>query len=381
MTTGRDGRVTISTVAARCGRSISTVSAALNGATGVAPATRDEILAVAAELGYNADPRARLLRQRRTGLIGASFDINQDFQGGIVDGLYRSCAQLGRSLVLAASTPHRDEAEGLRSLLTERCEGLILVDPWVGHDVVADAAARVPLVMVCRESGLPNADLVRSRDDVGITALVDHLVLTGRRRITHIDGGRASSAPMRRATFLAAMAEHGLGGQARVLEGGSDEESGTRAVRVILDAGDLPDAILCFNDHQAIGALMELRRCGARVPEDVAVTGYDGIPATGLTAFSVTTIEQDALLLAEVAVRALVARMETREQGGGAGDGASGAKAGGGAGAPGAGSPAAVPPVMPDGVVVQERPEGGLLYSVMPRLVLRGTTRTVHDPR
>lgn len=381
MTTGRDGRVTISTVAARCGRSISTVSAALNGATGVAPATRDEILAVAAELGYNADPRARLLRQRRTGLIGASFDINQDFQGGIVDGLYRSCAQLGRSLVLAASTPHRDEAEGLRSLLTERCEGLILVDPWVGHDVVADAAARVPVVMVCRESGLPNADLVRSRDDVGITALVDHLVVTGRRRITHIDGGRASSAPMRRATFLAAMAEHGLGGQARVLEGGSDEESGTRAVRVILDAGDLPDAILCFNDHQAIGALMELRRCGARVPEDVAVTGYDGIPATGLTAFSVTTIEQDALLLAEVAVRALVARMETREQGGGAGDGASGAKAGGGAGAPGAGSPAAVPPVMPDGVVVQERPEGGLLYSVMPRLVLRGTSRTVHDPR
>ena len=376
MTTGRDGRVTISTVAARCGRSISTVSAALNGATGVAPATRDEILAVAAELGYNAD-----LRQRRTGLIGASFDINQDFQGGIVDGLYRSCAQLGRSLVLAASTPHRDEAEGLRSLLTERCEGLILVDPWVGHDVVADAAARVPVVMVCRESGLPNADLVRSRDDVGITALVDHLVLPGRRRITHIDGGRASSAPMRRATFLTAMAEHGLGGQARVLEGGSDEESGTRAVRVILDAGDLPDAILCFNDHQAIGALMELRRCGARVPEDVAVTGYDGIPATGLTAFSVTTIEQDALLLAEVAVRALVARMEPREQGGGAGDGASGAKAGGGAGAPGAGSPAAVPPVMPDGVVVQERPEGGLLYSVMPRLVLRGTSRTVHDPR
>lgn len=71
----------------------------------------------------------------------------------------------------------------------------------------------------------------------------------------------------------------------------------------------LPEALLCFNDHCAVGALMELRRQGVRVPQDVAVTGYDGIPVTAATAFSLTTVRQNAGLIAEVAVRALLARM------------------------------------------------------------------------
>ena len=84
---GRDGRVTIRTVAEHAGRSISTVSAALNGSDGVAEKTREEILRIAAELGYQADPRAQFLRRSHTGLIGASFAIGQAYQGLIVDGL------------------------------------------------------------------------------------------------------------------------------------------------------------------------------------------------------------------------------------------------------------------------------------------------------
>ena len=78
---GRGGRVTIRTVAERAGRSISTVSAALNGSDGVSEKTRGEILRIAAELGYQADPRAQFLRRSHTGLIGASFAIGQADQG------------------------------------------------------------------------------------------------------------------------------------------------------------------------------------------------------------------------------------------------------------------------------------------------------------
>ena len=77
---GRDGRVTIRTVAERAGRSISTVSAALNGSDGVAGKTRQEILRIAAELGYQADPRAQFLRRSHTGLIGGIFSINITFE-------------------------------------------------------------------------------------------------------------------------------------------------------------------------------------------------------------------------------------------------------------------------------------------------------------
>ena len=102
---GRGGRVTIRTVAERAGRSISTVSAALNGSDGVSEKTRGEILRIAAELGYQADPRAQFLRRSHTGLIGASFAVGQAYQGLIVDGLFQAASALEHALVLATSTP------------------------------------------------------------------------------------------------------------------------------------------------------------------------------------------------------------------------------------------------------------------------------------
>ena len=81
-------------------------------------------------------------------------------------------------------------------------------------------------------------------------------------------------------------------GRARVVTGGADEAAGARAAGRLLDGPALPEALLCFNDHAAVGALMELRRCGVRVPQDLAVTGYDGIPVA--SAFDLTTVEQDA---------------------------------------------------------------------------------------
>ena len=347
MAQGRNGRATITTVAARAGRSISTVSAALNGSPGVAASTREEILRVAGELGYEADPRARLLRSRHTGLIGASFAVGQAFQGQIVDGLYRACSELGHSLVLAASTPHRDVAQGLRGLLSERCEGLILIDPDVAAPVLAGAVERAQGVLICTSTGLADVDEVHSRDDVGVTALVDHLVMTGRRRIVHLDGADETAAELRARTYLTAMENHGLAGLSRVVPGGGDEESGARAVQVLL--GDrLPEALLCFNDHCAVGALMELRRQGVRVPQDVAITGYDDIPVTAVSSFSLTTVHQDAGLLAEVAVRALLGRVHPEQ--------------------------AQTMGIMPPGVVSRARPQGGSAYFVMPSLVLRGTT-------
>ena len=342
---GGNGRVTIATVAARAGRSISTVSAALNGSDGVAASTREEIVRIAAELGYQADPRARSLRRRHTGLIGAGFAVGQAFQGLLVDGLYRAASLLDHSLVLAASTPHRDVAQGLRALLSERCEGVVLVDPGMDTAALALQLGRTPAVLICPRSELPEIDEVRSRDDVGVGALVDHLVASGRRRIVHLDGGVESAARQRIRAYCGAMAGHGLDRWVRVVPAGADEDSGARAVAGLLGRGAPPEALVCFNDHCAVGALMELRRQGIRVPQEVAVTGYDDIPVTASSAFSLTTVRQDAALLAEIAVRVLLSRIH----------------------------PDRDPQVPPD-VEIDERASGGRIYSALPELVVRGTT-------
>ncbi|WP_257210633.1 LacI family DNA-binding transcriptional regulator [Actinomyces ruminis] len=251
--------------------------------------------------------------------------------------------------MLAAVTAHRGGAEGMRALLADHCEGLVLVDPAISEAELSRAEKRVRTVVVCRTTAAEGVDEVRSRDDVGITVLVDHLVATGRRRIVYLDGGGESASAARVAAYRTAMTAHGLGELVRVIPGGADEDAGARGAGVLVEEPEPPQALVCFNDHAAVGALMELRRRGVRVPQDVAVCGYDGIPVTASAAFSLTTVRQDAALIAEVAVRTLLARVHR-------------------------GSDREAAPKLPDDVVREARPQGGWAYLVTPALVVRGST-------
>ena len=365
----RRRRVTISTVARRAGRSVSTVSAALNNAPGVASSTRQEIRDIAHQLGYEADPKARLLRRASTGLIGVSFVAGQAFQVELVDALYAACERRGRDIALSAVTGSRDETEGVRGLLRERCESLVLVDSAVEDALLREAAAVMPVVLLCHDTGVPGVDVVRSQDDVGVRALVEHLLSTGRRRLVHIDGGGASAAPVRPRVFTEVLAERGL--PASVVAGGDDEESGTRAASALAARGVLPQALVCFNDRCALGAVLELRRRGLRVPEDVAVTGYDGIPFSGLSALDLTTVRQDAPVIADVAVRRAVAGMESMADSAGSAGTVSRPSGGGG---PEADPDQGLPGGLPAGVVVDRLPGGGAVYSVRPHLLVRGSS-------
>lgn len=346
---GSQGRVTIATVARRAGRSISTVSAALNDAPGVSQATRAQILQVAAELGYEADPRARLLRVAHTGMVGVSYIAGQDFQVQLVDSLYRAARECGHDLSLAAATAHHTEVEGLRSLVRDRCEGVVVVDSRIPYDSLEAAAAGLPLVLMCRPSPAPGVDVVRSDDESGMAALVDHLVATGRRELVHVDGGDASCTALRAGAFTEAAARAGLTG--RVVAGGQDEQAGIRAVAALAESGRIPEALLCYNDHAALGAMLELRRRGVRVPQDVALAGFDDIPLARLSAVDLTTVHQEVDVLVDVAMRHLSGLLPCAP--GGCGD---------------------RQVSLPDGVELRRGAGSGALYTVAPRLVVRGST-------
>ncbi|WP_235931464.1 MULTISPECIES: LacI family DNA-binding transcriptional regulator [Actinomyces] len=338
--------MTISTVARRAGRSISTVSAALNGGPGVSQATREEILAIARELGYVADPAARLLRARHTGVIGVSYMPGQAFQVALVDGLYAAAARHSHALSLAAATPRHEEIRGIEELVRERCEGIVVVDSRIGVTELMQACGDLPLLTLCRESQAPGVDIVRSDDARGMSALVDHLVSGGRSDLVHIDGADAPSSSIRAAAFLSATAERGVAG--RVVPGDDDEAAGVAAVTDLVRSGALPQALLCFNDHVAIGAVLELRRRGLRVPEDVAVAGFDDIALAGLSALDLTTVRQEVDVITELAVRHLASRLDCGTEN----------------------------PIteLPPGVRREERADGASAFIVRPHLVVRGST-------
>lgn len=302
-------KVTISSVAKVTGRSISTVSAALNGASGVAESTRAEILQAAQRLGYAADPNAQQLRRRHSGMMGVVLTAGQAFQVRLLDAVYAAATDLNVDVLVAATTANHDQEAGVRALLARHCEGLVLIDPdddETGRQ--GRIGKRVATVVLSNDAVAAGVDSVISRDDVGISASVDHLVLQGVRRITYIDGAGSSACVRRTRAYRQAMKDHGLEQYIQVVTGGTSEAEGARAAQQLLASGDLPQALMCFNDHCAIGALMALVRAGKRVPQDILVMGYDGIDLAGVSALELSTIDQNATLMSRVALKLVHAR-------------------------------------------------------------------------
>ena len=148
-----DRRTTLADVAARAGVSTALVSIVMREVPGASAATRERVLAIADELGYRPDSRARLLRRSRSRLLGVVFGVQHAFHGDLVDGLYAAADRVGYEIALSAVTPSRDEERAVGSLLQDRCEALVLLGPQAPAAYLATLAARLPVVVVARPCG------------------------------------------------------------------------------------------------------------------------------------------------------------------------------------------------------------------------------------
>jgi DNA-binding LacI/PurR family transcriptional regulator len=310
-----DRRPTLADVAARAGVSVALVSIVVREAPGASAATRERVLAVADELGYRPDTRARFLRRSRSRLLGVVFGVQHAFHGDLVGGLYPAAEQVGYELALSAVTPGRDERRAVGSLLQDRCEALVLLGPQSPTAYLAGLAAQLPVVVVARAVRNRAVDVVRTDDAEGLAHAVDHLAGLGHRRIAHVDGGRAPGAAERRRGYRAAV--HRLGLDARIVPGGLSEDDGAAAARAVLELPPeaRPTAVTVFNDRCATGVLDVLRTAGLTVPGDVSVVGFDDSRLARLSHVDLTTIAQDAAAITELAVTRAVARLEGTEVG------------------------------------------------------------------
>ena len=299
-------RPTLMDVAEAAGVSRALVSIVMRGAPGAAESTRQRVLEAARHLGYRADSRARLLRSSRTKLLGLIFSSSQPFHAEIVDAAYAEASARGYEIALSAVASGRPEARAIETLLDVGAEALIIIAPTLSVDDLELHARQVPVVSLLRDNVGDLVDSVSSDDYAGIAIAVDHLVSLGHSRIVHVDGGAAVSSDRRRETYRSEMIRHGL--QPVVVPGGPGEEDGMAAGKIL--QANLPTAVIAFNDRSALGIMESFRAVGISIPAEVSVLGYDDSHFAKLSFVQLSSVSQDAPLLAAAAVGRAVDRIE-----------------------------------------------------------------------
>lgn len=303
---------TILDVAAAAGVSRQTVTRALNDLPDVSPATKQRVQDAAAALNYRPNRAAqRLVRGGDATLGFVVGDLRNPYYPQLAAELTRRAAEHDWGVVIT-DLAGRHGAERVEAMASR-------VDAVVGHlgpehsDLVP---ARVPTVLLgeCAEDSAEHAQdappepadgraQVRFDYAGGMRDAVAHLVATGRRHVAMIDS-EASPTPRAR-LLLAALRERGLE-PATVIPAPDTHEGGVAAARRVLDAardaGTTADAVLCFNDVLAVGALKGFARAGIRVPQDVAVIGIDGLDIGTLVTPELTTLAVDMRRLASHAI-------------------------------------------------------------------------------
>ncbi len=319
---------TVYDVAEQAKVSIATVSRVFRKPDTVREVTRDRVMAVARELGYVPSGSARGLASRSTGVLGLCFpdydDSEADGDGAemmlysdeIIRGMERAARRHGYALLIAASLA--GGAESLVAQVAGRVDGFAVLARTVSTAELEIVSRRLPVVMIAGPREIDHLDHVEVANFDGECELTRHLIEDhGLTRLAFVGGGEDSpDAEARFLGFQHACRAAGLPVAAEPdVRGGLTQAEGRHAAERLLErGGPLPQAMLFANDQMAVGALQVLEGRGLRVPQDIAVTGFDGIPLSRLVRPTLTTVRQPAGRVGETAVDLLVARLADRER-------------------------------------------------------------------
>lgn len=303
-------RVTAAHVAHAAGVSRSAVSRAFTPGGSVSTATRLRVEAEATRLGYRPNALARTLITRRSRIVGVVMAaIDNPFHAQLLQCLDAALQARDLALLLrGAERPERTD-ELIRQLLAYQVDGVILASGLLTSTAArACVAASTPVVMLDRLMRATGASAVGSDNLAGARLVAEHFLALGRRRIAFMSGTKGVSTSSDRARgFLAGLSAAGLRPLARA-SGEYGYAAGRLAAQALL--AHRPDAIFCENDLMAMAVLDAARARGVAVPDDLAVIGFDDIPAAALPAYALTTIAQDAPAMADAAAELLAGRIE-----------------------------------------------------------------------
>lgn len=312
--------VRLKDVARHAGVSVKTVSNVVNDHPNVSPAMREKVRTSLTALGYRPNLAARQLKHGRGGFLTLAVpELEAPYFAELAARFSAEATRRGFLLLLDATNADPEEERlVLSGMRAHMVDGVIFSPLAVSAEEIAARTDDIPLVLLGERRTPSQFDHVAVDSVAASRAMGEHLISTGRRRLAAIGRQHAEgTASVRLRGYRAAIEDAGLQmPDARVVKvDGFGREEGYVGMRrlLALPPEQRPDGVFAFNDLMAIGALRACQEAGARVPEDIAVGGFDDIPEGRFHSPSLTTITPDLKTLTSSALDLLVSRIQGRE--------------------------------------------------------------------
>ena len=301
--------------------SIKTVSNVINDYPHIRPATRERVEAAIAQLGYQPNLSARSLRSGRTGVISLALpELSLSYFAELADSVIAAAESRGLTVLIEQTGGDRErELEMLRSPRRKLSDGLLFSPLGVGQDDAALIEQPYPVVLLGERIFGGPTDHVTMRNVEGARAATEYLLGQGRRRIALVgahDGEVIGSAGLRVRGYREALEAAGVAYDPALI-GYTDlwhRGDGATSMRALLASGVDFDAVFGLNDTLALGAMRVIQEAGIRVPDDVAVIGFDNLDEAQYSLPSLTTVDPGREAIAETAVRVLLERIERKDE-------------------------------------------------------------------
>ena len=310
-------KLTIRQIARLAGTSRSSVSRVLNDHPNVSPEVRRHVQEVIAETGYQPDPIARSLSNRRSYIIGLVVPLavhslfDDPFFPRLIQGISQGCNARDYTFSLFLFHSPEDEREFYRRIsLRQLLDGVVVTATRTGDALIPRLLqGQVPLVVQGRHED-PRVDYVDADNVTGAMTAVSHLLRLGHRRIATVAGPSDSTAAQDRMQgYLDALQDRGrLVDDALIVRGDFTQSSGHEAMQRLLP--HQPDAVFVASDTMAMGALQAIRGAGLTVPDDIALVGFDDLPQATMVDPPLTTVRQPIQRMGMLAVEMLIDGLE-----------------------------------------------------------------------
>ena len=305
-------RVSSLDVARIAGVSQSTVSRTYTPGASISADKKKRVLDAAQKLGYQPNIIARSLSQQSTKIIGIVMTrFNNPFYAMVLGEFTRRLQEKGYIAMLLNVDGDEEVEQALPSALQYQVDGIIITSATLSSKMVDSClATQTPVVLFNRYSEHGNINAVFCDSVAGGRAVARALIADGHKRLAYIAGEEGSSTSRDRILgFTDLLQEVGIAVHSRG-SGDYSYDSGYQSASVLLDQKDLPDAIFCVNDLMAMGALDLTRKRKMRVPQDLAIVGFDDIPLARTPGYELTTIRQPVGHLVNATIERLMRAMD-----------------------------------------------------------------------
>jgi DNA-binding LacI/PurR family transcriptional regulator len=326
-TTSKKRQATLSDIAATVGVTPMTVSRVLNQNGYVSEKTRDRVLSVVKEMNYRRNGLARNLKRQRTDTIGLVLgDISNPYSTELARAV-RQIATVNNYNLFICISEHSAEEDiaAFESLTSHSVDGIIVATRAndAGDEYLKSIVENnVPVVAIGRDFHHENVDSISADNLDGGFVATQHLIDLGHRRIGFIGAAFDQETKLKRLQgYFNALEKHGIEIDERLVTGRrearsgvpgySTEEIGYEGMKRLLSVPNRPTAIFARNDFTAIGAMTAIKESGLRIPQDIAIIGFDDIPLAVHMSPSLSTVRQPMRLQGQIAAELLLKRIES----------------------------------------------------------------------